>query len=99
MYFEVLLNVNRLKIMIILSIEIFQKRSEIFLVPASARSYKLGAVGNNWLVGWFGGWLGGWMNGWLVGNAVFSETPLTIFLTFCIKLGDYKSRKVRKLNF
>ena len=99
MYFEVLLNVNRLKIMIILSIEIFLKRIEIFLVPASARSYKIGAVGNNWLVGWFGGWLGGWMNGWLVGNAVFSETPLTIFLTFCIKLGDYKSRKVRKLNF
>ena len=36
--------------------------------PASARSYKIGAVGNNWLVAW------------LVGNAVFSETALRIFL-------------------
>ena len=32
--------------------------------------------------------------GWLVGNAVFSETALRIFLIFCIKLGDYKGRKV-----
>ena len=31
--------------------------------------------------------------GWLVGNAVLSETPLRIFLIFCIKLGDYKGRK------
>ena len=46
--------------------------------PASARSYKIGVVGNNWLVG----------------NAVFSETALRIFLIFCIKLGDYKGRKV-----
>ena len=45
--------------------------------PASARSYKIGVVGN-----------------WLVGNAVFSETALRIFLIFCMKLGDYKGRKV-----
>ena len=52
--------------------------------PASARSYKIGVVGNNWLVGW------------LVGNAVFSETAPRIFLIFCMKLGDYKGRKVTK---
>ena len=34
------------------------------------------------------------MVGWLVGNAVFSETALRIFLIFCMKLGDYKGRKV-----
>ena len=32
--------------------------------------------------------------GWLVGNAVFSETVLRIFLIFCMKLGDYKGSKV-----
>ena len=32
--------------------------------------------------------------GWLVGNTVFSETALRIFLIFCMKLGDYKGRKV-----
>ena len=31
--------------------------------------------------------------GWLVGNAVFSETTLKIFLIFCMKLGDYKGKK------
>ena len=46
--------------------------------PASARSYKIGVVGNNWLVD----------------NAVFSETALRIFLIFCMKLGYYKGRKV-----
>ena len=45
---------------------------------ATARSYKIGTVGNNWLVG----------------NAVFSKTALRIFQIFCIKLGDYKGRKV-----
>ena len=35
----------------------------------------MGVVGNNWLVGR------------LVGNTVFSETVLRIFLTFCMKLG------------
>ena len=50
--------------------------------PASARSCKIGVVGNNLLVGW------------LVGNAVFSKTALRIFLIFCMKLGDYKGRKV-----
>ena len=53
----------------------------------SARSYKIGVVGNNWLVGW------------LVGNAVFSETALRIFLIFCMKLGDYKGRKVTEPDF
>ena len=58
-----------------------------FFEPASARSYKIGVVGNNWLVGW------------LVGNAVFSETALRIFLIFCMKLGDYKGRKVTEPDF
>ena len=52
--------------------------SIIIVGPASARSYKIGVVGNNRLVG----------------NAVFSETALRIFRVFCIKLGDYKGRKV-----
>ena len=52
--------------------------SILFVGPASARSYKIGVVGNNWLVG----------------NAVFSETALRIFLIFCMKLWDYKGRKV-----
>ena len=50
--------------------------------PALARSYKIGVVDNNWLVGW------------LVGNALFSEMALRIFLIFCEKLGDYKGKKV-----
>ena len=41
----------------------------------------------------------GWLVGWLVGNAAFSETPLRIFLIFCIKLGDYKGRKATELDF
>ena len=36
---------------------------------------------------------------WLVGNAVFSETALRIFLIFCMKLGDYKGRKVTEPDF
>ena len=32
--------------------------------------------------------------GWLVGNAVFSETALRIFLIFCMKLEDYNGRRV-----
>ena len=55
--------------------------------PASARSYKIGVVRNNCLVGQ------------LVGNIVFSETALRIFLIFCMKLGDYKGRKVTELDF
>ena len=54
-----------------------------FFGPASARSYKIGVVGNNWLIG----------------NAVFSETALRIFLIFCMKLGDYKGRKVTEPDF
>ena len=52
--------------------------------PASVRSYKISVVGNNY---------------WLVGNAVFSETALRIFLIFCMKLGDYKGRKVTEPGF
>ena len=37
--------------------------------------------------------------GWLVGNPVFSETALRIFLIFCTKLGDYKGRKVTEPHF
>ena len=37
--------------------------------------------------------------GWLVGNAVFSETALRIFLIFYMKLGDYKGRKVTEPDF
>ena len=51
--------------------------------PALARSYKIGGVANNWLVG----------------NAVFSETALKIFLIFCMNLGDYKGRKVAETDF
>ena len=36
--------------------------------------------------------------GWLVGNAVFSKTALRIFLIFCMKLGDYKVRKVTEMD-
>ena len=32
--------------------------------------------------------------GWLVGNAVFSEMTVRIFVIFCMTLGDYKGRKV-----
>ena len=37
--------------------------------------------------------------GWLVGNAVLSETALRILLAFCMKLGDYKGRKVTQPDF
>ena len=59
----------------------------ILVGPASARSYKIGVVGDNWLFGW------------LVGNVVFSEMALRIFLIFCMKLGDYKDRKVTEMDF
>ena len=48
-----------------------------------ARYHKIGVVCNNWLVG----------------NAVFSEMALRIFLIFCTKLGDYKVRKVTEPDF
>ena len=35
----------------------------------------------------------------MIGKAVFSETAATIFLTFCMKLGDYKGRKVTEQDF
>ena len=37
--------------------------------------------------------------GWLVGNAVFSETAVRIFIILCMKLGDYKGRKVTQPDF
>ena len=40
-----------------------------------------------------------WLVGWLGGNAVFSETALRIFLIFCMKLGDYKGRKLTEPDF
>ena len=46
------------------------------------------------LLGWLVDWLAGWLVGWLVGNTVLSETAQRIFLTFCMKLGDYKGRRV-----
>ena len=74
-----------------------------FFGPASARSYKIGVADNNWIVGWLVGWLVDrlvhWLVGWLVGNAVFSETAQTIFLIFCMKLGDYKGKKVTEPDF
>ena len=36
----------------------------------------------------------GVVSNWLVGNAFFSETALRILLIFCMKLVDYKGRKV-----
>ena len=36
----------------------------------------------------------GWLVVWLVDNAVFSETALRILLIFCMKLENYKGRKV-----
>ena len=51
--------------------------------PASARSYKIGAVGNIWLVG----------------NAVFSEMVQRIFLIFCMKLGTIKVEKSQSRIF
>ena len=59
----------------------------IFFEPVSARPYKIGVFGHNWLVGW------------LVGNVAFSENALRIFLIFCIKLGDSKGRKVTAPDF
>ena len=38
-------------------------------------------------------------NNWLVGKAVFSETAQRIFLIFCMKLGDFKGRKVTESDF
>ena len=55
----------------------------MFFGLASARSYKIGVVGNNWLVD----------------NAVFSETAPRIFLIFCITLGDYIDGKSRRTGF
>ena len=37
--------------------------------------------------------------GWLVGNTIFSETALRIFLISCMKLGDYEGRKVAEPDF
>ena len=45
------------------------------------------------------GWLLSWLVGLLVGNAVFSETALNIFLIFCMKVREYKGRKVAEPDF
>ena len=63
--------------------------TQIFDRLVSARCYKIGLVGNNWLVGWLVG----------VGNTVFSETARRIFLFFCMMLGDYNGRKVTESDF
>ena len=55
----------------------------VFVGATWARSYKIGVIGNNWLVG----------------NAVFSKMDVSIFLIFCIELGDCKGRKVTELDF
>ena len=41
----------------------------------------------------------GCLVGRLVGNAVFSETVIKIFLILCTTLGDYKRRKVTVPDF
>ena len=64
-----------------------QKRVAFF----SVSEVLIGVVGNNWLFGW--------LVGWLVGNAVFLEKALRVFLIFCMKLGDYKGRKVAEPDF
>ena len=56
--------------------------------PGPIRLVLLVIIG--WLVGLFG---------WLVGNAVFSEMALRIFLILCMKLGNYKGRKVTEPDF
>ena len=39
------------------------------------------------------------ITGWLVGNAVFSEADVRIFLILCMELGDFKGRKVTEQDF
>ena len=39
------------------------------------------------------------MVGWFVGNLVFSEKAVTIFLIFCVKLPDYKGKKSQSRIF
>ena len=56
--------------------------------PGPIRLVLLVIIG--WLVGLFG---------WLVGNAVFSETAVRIFLILYMKLGNYKGRKVTESDF
>ena len=68
------------------SLTLILRLTWMFFWPVSARSYKIAIVGKNWLVGW--------LVDWLVCNAVISETALRIFLISCMKLGDYKGRKV-----
>ena len=57
--------------------------------PTSARFYKIGVVGNNWLVGWLVHWQRIFLRN---GSKYF-------FLIFCMKLGDYKGRKVTEPDF
>ena len=55
----------------------------MFIGLVSARSYEIGVVGYNWLVGWL----------------VTQFSQKSIFLIFCMKLGDYKGRKVTERAF
>ena len=56
---------------------------KILFGAGSASSYKISVVGN----------------GWLVCNTVSSETAPRILVMFCMKLGDYKGRKVIEPDF
>ena len=40
-----------------------------------------------------------WLVRWLVGNAVYSEKAVRIFLNFSMKLGNYKGRKITEPDF
>ena len=40
-----------------------------------------------------------WLVRWLVGNAVYSEKAVRIFLNFSMKVGNYKGRKSQNLIF
>ena len=63
----------------------FPKKKNL-IGPASTRSYKISVVCNR-------------LVGQLVGNTVFSETALRIFLIFCLKLRDHKGRNITEPDF
>ena len=64
----------------------FPQKKKKLIGPASAGSYKISVVCNH-------------LVGQLVGNTVFSETALRIFLIFCSKLRDYKGRNITEPDF
>ena len=61
----------------------FKMYDLMFIGLVSARSCEIGVVGYNWLVGWL----------------VTQFSQKSIFLIFCMKLGDYKGRKVTERAF